>query len=136
MEKKVGEKMEYSIQEVCKRLSLTVHTVRYYCDKGLVPNIRRDKNGNRLFDEQAVNWLQAAVFLRCSGLSVAEVRHYFTLCRQGSATVPERYQILSELQQKTEQEEKTSMSVLTAFPRRFCIIRTSWRVGARMIAIR
>lgn len=110
--------MEYTIQEVCARLGLTVHTVRYYCDKGLVPNLRRDRHGNRLFDEQAINWLQAAVFLRNSGLSVAEVQHYFSLCQKGSATIPERYAILSTLQQKTEQEEQALRERLDCISRK------------------
>ena len=61
--------MDYTIKDVCKKLNLTVHTVRHYCDSGLVPNLRHDKNGNRIFDEESINWLQGAKFLRASGLS-------------------------------------------------------------------
>lgn len=46
----------YSVKEVAKLLDLTEHTVRYYTDKGLVPNIKRDKNNNRLFDDKSINW--------------------------------------------------------------------------------
>lgn len=98
--------MEYTIQAVCRELGLTVHTVRYYCDKGLVPGLRRDKHGNRLFDERSVNWLRAAMLLRSSGLSIAEIRHYFALCQKGMESIEERYQILSALQHKTEEEAK------------------------------
>lgn len=96
--------MNYTIKDVCKKLNLTVHTVRHYCDMGLVPNLRHDKNGNRIFDEESINWLQAAKFLRASGLSIPEIRHYFTLCKQGNTTIRERQEILINL--RTESQKK------------------------------
>lgn len=98
--------MEHTIKYVCKRLNLTVHTVRHYCDMNLVPNLKRDEYGNRLFDDESINWLQAAVFLRESGLSISEIKHYFDLCLQGYSTINERYQILRNLKSKTEEESK------------------------------
>ncbi len=44
---------------------------------GLVLNLCHDSNGNRLFDEESLHWLQGAKFLRASGLSIPEIRHYF-----------------------------------------------------------
>ena len=76
--------MDYKIKDVMNKLNLTVHTVRHYCDMGLVPNIRYDKHGNRIFDEQSINWVKAASFLRASGMSISEVKHYFDLCQQGN----------------------------------------------------
>ncbi len=96
--------MDYTIKDVCRKLNLTVHTVRHYCDMGLVPNLRHDKNGNRIFDEESLNWLQAAKFLRASGLSIPEIRHYFSLCRIGKSTIEERKNILIKLKSDSEQE--------------------------------
>ena len=47
--------MNYTIKHVCTELGLTVHAVRYYCDMGLLPNLRHDEHGNRLFDEKSIN---------------------------------------------------------------------------------
>ena len=98
--------MDYTIKDMCKKLDLTVHTVRHYCDNGLVPNLRHDKNGNRIFDEESLNWLQAAKFLRASGLSIPEIRHYFTLCQQGISSLQERTDILIQLKEQSEQKLK------------------------------
>ena len=98
--------MDYKIKDVMKKLNLTVHTVRHYCDMGLVPNLRYDKHGNRIFDEQAINWLKAASFLRSSGMSISEVKHYFDLCQQGNSTIDERYEIMFNLKLKTYEELK------------------------------
>lgn len=96
--------MNYTIKHVCTELGLTVHAVRYYCDRGLVPNLRHDAHGNRLFDEESINWLRAVRFLRAGGMSIAQIKHYFELCQQGAATLQEWQTILAELKQKTEAE--------------------------------
>ncbi len=96
--------MDYTIKDMCQKLDMTVHTVRHYCDMGLVPNLRHDKNGNRIFDDESLNWLQAAKFLRASGLSIPEIRHYFDLCQMGKSTIRERTDILIKLKAKSEKE--------------------------------
>lgn len=100
--------MNYTIKYVCNTLNLTVHTVRHYCDMGLVPNLQHDKNGNRIFDDESVNWLRAVVFLRSSGLAIPEIKHYFELCEKGASTINERLDILIELKQKTEHDLETA----------------------------
>ena len=96
--------MDYTIKDMCQKLNLTVHTVRHYCDMGLVPNLRHDKNGNRIFDEESLNWLQGAKFLRASGLSIPEIRHYFSLCQTGKSSMKERANILIKLKSESEKE--------------------------------
>ena len=96
--------MDYTIKHVCAELHLTVHAVRYYCDAGLVPNLRHDKYGNRIFDEVSINWLRAVTFLRGSGMSIAQIKHYFALCQQGSATLPERKAILEQVRDAAQKE--------------------------------
>lgn len=96
--------MDYTIKDMCQKLNMTVHTVRHYCDMGLVPNLRYDKNGNRIFNEESVNWLQGAKFLRASGLSISEIRHYFSLCQMGKSSMKERLNILIKLKSESEQE--------------------------------
>ena len=96
--------MEYTIKTVCNRLNVTVHTVRHYCDEGLVPNLRYDAHGNRLFDEQSIHWLDTALHLRHSGCSIPEIRHYFDLCLQGESGLEERIQILVDLQEQAQKD--------------------------------
>ncbi len=92
--------MEYTIKYVCDTLHLTIHTVRHYCDKGLVPNLKYDQHGHRLFDEESLHWLQATLFLKESGLSLNEIKHFFDLCLKGEATLEERKDILIQLKEK------------------------------------
>ncbi len=96
--------MEYTIKHVCNELQLTVHTVRHYCDMGLVPNLKCDAHGNRIFNEESINWLRAAAFLRASGLSISEIKHYFDLCQKGASTIKDRQKILLDLRIQAEKD--------------------------------
>lgn len=84
----------YSVKEVAKLLDLTDHTVRYYTDKGLVPNVKRDKNNNRLFDEESINWLTGVKYLKQCGMLVEDIKTYVDLCLEGDSTIQERYEII------------------------------------------
>ncbi len=86
----------YTVKEVSKLLDLSEHAVRYYTDKGLVPNVQRDKNNNRLFNEKSVHWLTGIKNLKRCGMSVESIKTYVDLCLEGDSTVRERYEIILE----------------------------------------
>ena len=65
----------YTVKEVSRLLGLSEHTIRFYSDKGLVPSLRRDKNNNRIFDEEAINWLTGVKYLRDCGMPLHAIRH-------------------------------------------------------------
>lgn len=84
----------YTVKEVAKLLDLTEHTVRFYTDKGLVPNLQRDKNNNRIFDDESIRWLIGAKNLKKCGMSVEAIKQYVDLCLEGDSTLQERYKII------------------------------------------
>ncbi|EKQ53636.1 MULTISPECIES: MerR family transcriptional regulator [unclassified Clostridium] len=99
----------YTIKEVSKMINMTEHTIRHYTDNGLVPTIKRDKNNNRLFDQESIDWLNSARYLRACGMSVKEVKYYINLYLHGDSTIPERYEIISKQKQLVEiQLQETS----------------------------
>jgi DNA-binding transcriptional MerR regulator len=84
----------HTVKEVSKLLDLTEHTVRFYTDKGLVPSVQRDKNNNRLFDQESINWLIGVKYLKQVGMSVEDIKAYVDLCLEGNSTIQERYEII------------------------------------------
>ena len=92
----------YTVKEISKLLNMSEHTVRYYTDMGLVPTLKRDKNGNRLFDENSKNWLIGIKNLRGSGMSIKAVKDYVDLCLQGESTLEKRYEIIIEQKMQLE----------------------------------
>ena len=122
--------MNHTIQYACRELGLTVHTVRYYCDCGLVPGLRHDANGNRIFDDAALNWLRAVTFLRAGGLSIAGIRRYFALCQQGRATLEERCRILQELRSAAEKQRAEAQARMDCLDKTICAVRAAQASGA------
>ncbi|WP_030772019.1 MULTISPECIES: MerR family transcriptional regulator [unclassified Streptomyces] len=78
-------KMLYSIGELARRTGLTVKTVRFYSDKGIVPPTERSPAGYRLYGPDALARLDLARTLRELGLDLETVRK--VLDRE--ASVPE-----------------------------------------------
>lgn len=94
---------ELYIGELARRSGRTVHTLRWYEAQGLVPGVRRDTGGRRVYDEQHVAWLELVERLRCTGMSVAGIRRYTELVEQGRKTLGARRELL-EAHRRTVEE--------------------------------
>ena len=66
--------MELSIGEVARLTGLSVKTIRYYSDLGLVPAVDRTDAGYRRYDEAGVARLELIHALRDLGLDLASIR--------------------------------------------------------------
>lgn len=88
--------MTYTMLQACREVGMTYEALKFYCNKGLVPGVKRDKNGRRVFDERDVAWIKSLTCLKKCGLSLEEMHHYLDLCLQGPASIPERKQLLAE----------------------------------------
>ncbi|MBX3619210.1 MAG: MerR family transcriptional regulator [Rhizobacter sp.] len=72
----------------------SVHTIRWYEAQGLMPGVQRDGGGRRLYTAQHIEWLDLMVRLRATGMSIAKMRRYATLVRQGKPALAERRALL------------------------------------------
>ncbi len=72
--------MRYTMMQVCKETGMTYQALKFYCNEGLVPNVKRDKNNRRVFDIQ-------------------EMKDYLALCLQGERTIPQRKILLAQKQE-------------------------------------
>ncbi|KRL52931.1 MerR family transcriptional regulator [Furfurilactobacillus rossiae] len=94
----------YTVQEVAKKLGMTTYSIRYYDDHGLLPFVKRDENNNRLFDEDAIEWVNLVRCFRSTGMPIAEVHHYIDLMLAGDETIPERYQMMLTQQVRAQEQ--------------------------------
>lgn len=85
----------YKMKQVCDIVGISYETLRFYCNEGLVPNVKRDVNNHRLFDERDVNWLKSTQCLRACGLSITELKDYLDLCFEGPSSILKRKEILA-----------------------------------------
>lgn len=85
----------YTMKNVCDELHIPYETLRYYCNEGLVPNVKRDQNNYRVFDDRDLNWLNSLQCLRKCGLSIKEIKEYLNLCLEGPSSIEIRKKILA-----------------------------------------
>jgi len=67
-------KERHSIGAVAKRTGISVKTLRFYADEGIVPPSGRSESGYRLYSDTDVTRLELVRALRDAGLGLKEVR--------------------------------------------------------------
>lgn len=92
--------MLYTMMQVCKETNMTYQGLKFYCNEGLVPHVKRDKNNRRVFDERDVAWISGLTCLKKCGMSIQEMKEYMELCLQGEQTIPQRKEMLARKQIK------------------------------------
>ena len=85
-----------TVGEAAAKVGLSVHTLRWYEQEGLVTPVGRDAVGRRRYSPDDVDWLQLLTCLRGTGMPVREMRRYAELARTGPATEDERLRLFEE----------------------------------------
>jgi len=84
------------MKEVCKRAGMTYETLKYYCNEGLIPNVKRDKHNYRIFDDRDIAWIKSLSCLKQCGMGITEMKQYVELCLKGKSSITERKIILEQ----------------------------------------
>lgn len=84
----------YTMKQACEQTQLPYETLKFYCNQGLVPNVKRDQNNRRIFDDRDIAWINSLNCLKKCGMSISEMKDYIELCLGGASTIPERKIIL------------------------------------------
>lgn len=107
--------MSYTVSEIAEIVDMSPHTLRYYAKEGLIPNIKRDKNGVRIFELEDTEWLFVIEALKKSGMSIKEIREYIELLSFGDVTIDERlarYRKQEEMVEKKIEELRETLEVV------------------------
>jgi len=96
--------MMHTMMQVCRELGMTYQALKFYCNEGLVPNVKRDKNNRRIFDDRDVKWIHDLSCLKRCGMSIQEMKAYLELCLEGSSTIGKRKEVLNEKQKALKEE--------------------------------
>lgn len=84
----------YTMKQTCIEVDMSYETLKFYCNEGLIPNVKRDKNNHRIFDDRDITWIKSLSCLKNCGMSIQEMKVYLELCLEGPSTIPTRKQIL------------------------------------------
>lgn len=84
----------YTMKETCEKVNMSYETLKFYCNEGLVPNVKRNKNNYRIFSDKDIAWISSLTCLKDCGMSIQEMKEYLDLCLEGEGTIPKRKEIL------------------------------------------
>ena len=90
--------MLYTMLQAWRETGMTYQALKFYCNEGLVPNVKRDKNNRRVFDARDIAWINSLTRLKKCGMSIQEMKDYLALCLQGEQTIPQRKKMLAQKQ--------------------------------------
>lgn len=94
----------YSVKELAEMMNVSEHAIRYYTDEGLIPNVIRDKNNYRVYDDKSIDWVRGCKYLRDCGMSIKNIKRYVELCLEGDNTLPERIEIIKEQKENARKQ--------------------------------
>nr|WP_154893281.1 MerR family transcriptional regulator [Paenibacillus xylanexedens] len=97
--------MSFTIKEASERLGCPAHKIRYYEKEGLLPYINRDQNGNRLFEEEHLEWMRVMSCFRATGMKVSVLKQMVNLAMEGASTIPLRKAMLTQYKKELHQRQ-------------------------------
>ena len=84
-----------SIGEAARKLGVSIDTLRLYERREmLLAPVKRDAAHRRYYDDDDLEWIETCLYLRGTGMSLADVARYAALVRAGDGTEPERLALL------------------------------------------
>ncbi|NEW09699.1 MerR family transcriptional regulator [Paenibacillus sp. SYP-B3998] len=92
-----------SIRQVATVTGLSVHTLRYYENIGLLCSIDRNENGYRCYSSADITWIEFLTRLKATGMSITKMLEIAELRRQGDSTLTERRILLEDHYEKVQQ---------------------------------
>ncbi len=102
--------MIYTMMQTCKETGMTYQGLKFYCNEGLVPNVKRDNINRRIFDERDIAWIKSLSCLKKCGMGIQEMKEYTKLCLEGALTIPQRKKILRRKKKQLEENISALMA--------------------------
>lgn len=96
----------YTMKEVSKLTGLSYDTLKFYCNEGLIPNVKRNSRNYRVFDDQDIAWISSVLCLRKCGMSLKAMKEFLDLCLEGEQTIPRRLEILGQVEKDLEERRR------------------------------
>ncbi len=92
----------YTMKEACEKTGLSYETLKFYCNQGLVPYVRRNGQNRRIFSDHDIAWLNSLSCLKNCNMGIGEMKEYLALCLEGEASIPARKIILDRKRAELE----------------------------------
>lgn len=104
--KRNREVVPVRIGEAAKATNLSIHTLRYYEDIGLIRSVARDGQDKRTYSEADLKWIRFLKSLKGTGMPLTDVVRYAELYYSGDHSIPKRIELLGSYRDRLVEEAK------------------------------
>ncbi|MFQ5769213.1 MAG: MerR family transcriptional regulator [bacterium] len=94
------------IGELASETGLTVRTIRYYEELGLIKPLERSKGGFRVFSETAISKVELIHYLKSIHLSLNEIKELLLMKKRGNTMGEVVKEILPHLESHAEEARR------------------------------
>jgi DNA-binding transcriptional MerR regulator len=125
-----------TIHEAAEITGLTVHTLRYYEQIGLIDPVPR-RGGARVYGDEQMRWIEFILCLRATGMSMRDMQSYARLRREGDTaeSVRERGDLLERHAERMRAELLTLTSAIERLDQKIVKYRSVFPDGANVTPI-
>jgi DNA-binding transcriptional MerR regulator len=113
----------YQIKDVAAKTGLSIYTLRYYDQQGLLPFVARNAAGYRVFTDGDLHLLHTICCLKNTGMKIADIRSYIEDVMQGPKTIAHRERLLQRHRQQILAQQATIMANLKGIDEKLAIYR-------------
>lgn len=82
--------MEFSIKQVCEKLNVAKDTLYYYESEGMLPPIKRNESGYRVYTGDDVSWICLILCFRDIDIPIRLIKNYIKLLKDKGGTYEQR----------------------------------------------
>lgn len=86
----------YTIGQIAKMNHLSISQLRYYDNQGLFPFLKRTEKGDRVFDDDALKFLDIILCLKNTGMPIKDIKQFVDWSMNGNKTIPQRLQMMKQ----------------------------------------
>ncbi len=97
----------YKIGELASMFGLTVRTVRYYEELGLLKSSDRSEGLHRRYPEKNIVYLKRITQLKSYGLSLGEIKEFFLLAAHDRTGEACKRLLIQKYKERMDEEERT-----------------------------
>lgn len=94
----------FLIGDISKMYGISQDTLRYYDKAGLLPFVKKNQAGRRIFNEDDLGYIEVIDCLKRSGIPVKEIAKFMDWCVEGDKTLPQRYAFMVEQEAALERK--------------------------------
>lgn len=123
--------MYYTIGQVAKMQHLTISQIRYYDKQGLFPFLQRNEKGDRVFDEEALKYLEMILCLKNTSMPIQKIKQFIDWSMEGESTILQRLELIKQqetnvlqLMQDTEKNLKKIQQKIAKYENEITLANT------------